>query len=295
MNTRTAVRIAAVCVTAVSLAFSGCGQDEPEQGAEKQPEGQPEQKTEKPTKGKEWTVPELGMKFVYVKPGSFKMGWQGKGALNKCTPVHKVKISKGFWIGKYEVTQAEYKKLMGENPSHFEGANRPVENVSWRNASKFCKKLTERERQAGRLPEGYEYCLPTEAEWEYAARGGQKNEDRYKYSGSDDIDKVAWYGDNSGDHTHQVGQKQANDLGAYDMSGNVREWCYDWYDSDYYGDSPRVDPVNTSEASCRVSRGGSWYYAAQQICRSANRGEYPPDETSIDIGFRVVLAPPVQR
>ena len=181
---------------------------------------------------------------------------------------------------------------MGEKPSDSEGDDLPVEKVSWKDAMAFCKKLTKRERQAGHLPEGYIYRLPTEAEWEYVMRGGHKSEERYKYSGSDNIDKVAWYGDNSSGHTHVVGQKQPNELEIHDMSGNVYEWCYDWFDSGYYGDNSREDPVNISRASSRVIRGGSWINAAQ-YCRSANRHSWYPDYTHYYIGFRVVLAPEI--
>ncbi|MFW6122182.1 MAG: formylglycine-generating enzyme family protein, partial [Petrotogales bacterium] len=129
------------------------------------------------------------------------------------------------------------------------------------------------------------YRLPTEAEWEYAARGGNKS-NGYKYAGSNDPDEVAWYWDNSGGHTHEVGTKKPNELGIYDMSGNVWEWCQDWYDSDYYEESPKTNPYNHEMGSYRVSRGGSWYFYASFV-RVADRYRSNPDVTNVSFGFRV--------
>ena len=244
-----------------------------------------------PAPGGEWTVPELGLELVPVEAGTFQMGSSDGGSDEK--PVHEVRITRAFWMGKYEVTQAQYEKLMGENPSHFKGARNPVEQVSWSDAMAFCEKLTARERAAGRLPDGYEYRLPTEAEWEYAARGGP-NSRGFTYSGADDLAEVGWYGGNSGRRTHAVGEKRANELGIYDMSGNVWEWCLDGYDDDYYGRSPGVDPMNASAASNRVLRGGSWGSDAR-YCRVANRSGFRPEVTGSSLGFRVCLARIVRR
>ncbi len=227
----------------------------------------------------------MGMKFVYVAPGSFQMGSNDGGSAEK--PVHRVTISRGYWIGKYEVTQDEYQSIMGSNPSRFKGGNNPVEMVSWNDAVKFCEKLTERERAAGRLPSGYEYRLPTEAEWEYAARGGNKSRG-YKYSGSDSIDNVAWYSSNSRNKTHEVGTKSGNELGIHDMSGNVWEWCNDRY-GNYPGGST-TDPTGASLGSSRVYRGGSWANYSGN-CRSAFRTSALSGGTNFSIGFRVAFAP----
>jgi formylglycine-generating enzyme required for sulfatase activity len=243
---------------------------------------------EQPVKGQPLTVSGLGMKFVYVAPGSFQMGSNDGGSWDNEKPVHRVTISRGYWIGKYEVTQSEYQSIMGSNPSNFKGRNNPVETVNWHDAVKFCQKLTTRERVAGRLPSGYEYRLPTEAEWEFAARGGTKSRG-YKYSGSDHIDSVAWHGLNSFlNEIQEVGTKSGNELGVYDMSGNVWEWCNDRYGE--YSSNSQTDPKGPSTGSARVGRGGGWYYYAG-YCRSAFRSSGSPGDSDYSIGFRVAIAP----
>ncbi len=241
-------------------------------------------------------VPELGMKMIYVEPGCFLMGSDDDGSsynndrydIEK--PVHEVTISRGYWIGKYEVTQSEYQSIVGSNPSDLKGDNKPVENVSWNDAVKFCEKLTEREHQAGRLPSGYEYRLPTEAEWEFAARGGIRS-CGYKYSGSDDVNSVAWYISNSCNRMHEVGAKSGNELGIHDMSGNVCEWCYDWL-GNYPGGSV-TDPTGASSSSYRVIRGGSWGKSARR-CRSTGRNGEGLLRRHRHLGFRLVMAASVK-
>jgi formylglycine-generating enzyme required for sulfatase activity len=235
--------------------------------------------------------------LAYVAPGSFQMGSNEGEADEK--PVHEVQLSHGFWMGTVAVTQAEYKAVMlggaesasgaGTDPSTFKDARHPVETVSWDDAVAFCEKLTVRERVAGRLPAGHEYRLPTEAEWEYAARGGSESRG-FTYSGSNSATEVAWHDANSGNCTHPVGQKQPNELGLYDMSGNVWEWCLGWYDADYYGRSPNADPENTQATSSRVRRGGSWIDDAGGV-RSAYRFGYGPGQANATVGFRTCLAP----
>jgi formylglycine-generating enzyme required for sulfatase activity len=244
------------------------------------------------------------MQFVYVEPGSFQMGLNAGNSNEKL--VHQVTISKGYWIGKYEVTQNEYKLLMGNNPSTFKGVNNPVEQVSWDDAVSFCKKFTEQERVAGRLPSEYEYRLPTEAEWEFAARGGNASKG-YKYSGGDNLDSVAWYYENSGNsrisesswkietlksnscQTHEVGTKSANESGIYDMSGNVWEWCHDWYMYGEYAGKNKADPARVAPGSGRVVRGGSWEDTACG-CLVTIRRSSSPSRSGDDIGFRVAIA-----
>jgi formylglycine-generating enzyme required for sulfatase activity/serine/threonine protein kinase len=246
----------------------------------------PQISQDNPSNEKDRIIPNLGMKLVYVAPGSFIMGSNDGQKDEK--PMHKVTIINGYWIGKHEVTQNEYQSIMISNPSNFKGSNKPVEQVSWNEAVKFCKKLTASERAAGRLPSGCEYRLPTEAEWEFAARGGTKSRG-YKYSGSDSIDSVAWYGSNSDKKTHEIGTKSGNELGIYDMSGNVWEWCNDWHGK--YSSSGATDPRGASSGSGRVSRGGSWYDNSAGHCRSADRNGDGPSYRDFRIGFRIVLAP----
>ena len=197
----------------------------------------------------------LEANMVSIHGGSFKMGCtpeQGKACDNDEFPVHEVTLS-NFHIAKYEVTQEEWKAVMGSNPSHFKGCPKcPVENVSWNDTQKFIQALNQKT--------GKQYRLPTEAEWEYAARGGKKSKGN-KYSGAKhNLSSVGWYSANSGDSTKIVGIKRPNELGLYDMSGNVYEWCNDWYDSTYYTNSSMSNPVGPSTGKSKVFRGGAWYF-----------------------------------
>ncbi|NLB68429.1 MAG: SUMF1/EgtB/PvdO family nonheme iron enzyme [Lentisphaerae bacterium] len=247
----------------------------------------------KEPKAGETRVVDLGggvkLELVPVAPGSFRTGSDDGDSNEK--PVRTVKITRGYWLGKTEVTQAQWRSIMGDNPSYFKGDNLPVERVSWNQCVEFCDKLTELERRAGRLPEGYVYRLPTEAEWEFAARGGTKSRG-YSYSGSENLDTVAWYSSNSDSKTHVMGTKAPNELGLHDMSGNVWEWCHDWYQDSYNG-LTSSDPSGPRTGSCRVARGGSWVNVAS-YCRVAGRRGWPPSLTHRNHGFRVSLAPSVQ-
>ncbi len=217
--------------------------------------------------------------MVYVAGGTFTMGAtseQGSDVYSNESPTHSVTLS-NFSIGKYEVTQAEWQAVMGSNPSNFTGDNLPVECVSCNDCQTFITKLN--------TLTGKNFRLPTEAEWEYAARGGSKSQG-YKYAGSDNIDDVAWYTSNSGSTTHAVGTKQPNELGLYDMSGNVLEWCSDWYGS--YSSSSQTNPTGASSGSDRVSRGGSWCNFAG-LCRVSDRNCRTPDNWNYDLGLRLVL------
>ncbi len=198
-----------------------------------------------------------------------------------------VTLTKAYWLGKYEVTQKQYKAIMGENPSEFKfkGDNRPVENVSWHDAEAFCNKLNEMYKD--RLPTGYRFDLPTEAQWEFAARGGNKSKGYYTYSGSNDVKEVAWYNGNSGYTTHDVGGKKPNELGLYDMSGNVWEWCRDW--SGAYTDDT-IDPAGPKTGSTRVLRGSGCLNSADGCC-VADRLNIFPGDRGRDLGFRLALVP----
>lgn len=229
-----------------------------------------------------FTVNGVSFNMIAVKGGTFTMGAtseQGSDAYDDEKPTHQVTLS-DYYIGETEVTQELWQAVMGSNPSYFTGnLQRPVEDVSWEGCQEFIKKLNELT--------GKTFRLPTEAEWEYAARGGSQSRG-FKYSGSDNIDAVAWYYGNSGSTTHPVGQKQPNELGVYDMSGNVWEWCQDWYDSNYYSSSPQTNPAGPSSGSYRVLRGGSWFNNAGH-CRVSNRDDYFPSWGADDCGLRLSL------
>ncbi len=228
-------------------------------------------------------IPNLGLQLVFVSLGTFRMGDDNGAADEK--PVHQVKITNAFAIGKYEVTQDEYTKIMKRNPSNFKNPKNPVETVSWFDAISFCKELTKQEQAAGRLPKGYRYRLPTEAEWEYSARGGNKSRG-YTYSGTDSLMTSAWYDKNSGSSPHPVGEKEQNELGLYDMSGNVWEWCSDW--NDMYPIATVTDPQGSKTGTNRVDRGGGWSVSSGG-CRNAYRDYNTPEYTNFYLGFRICL------
>jgi formylglycine-generating enzyme required for sulfatase activity len=218
--------------------------------------------------------------MVYVEGGTFTMGAtpeQGRDANRDEKPAHQVTVS-SFSIGKYEVTQEEeWEAVMDNNPSHFKGTKRPVEKVSWTECQKFINKLNSMTNK--------HFRLPTEAEWEYASRGGNRSIG-YKYSGSDNLDCVAWYDSNSGRTTHDVGQKSPNEIGLYDMSGNVWEWCSDWYE--VYDSEAQSNPAGPSSGSLRVVRGGSWYNSAR-LSRMSTRYSNSPGNSYCDLGLRLAL------
>ena len=222
----------------------------------------------------------ISIDMVRVEAGTFTMGAtpEMENPWDDEKPTHQVTLTNDYYIGKYEVTQALWKAVMGKNPSKFKGESLPVECVSWDDCQDFISKLNS--------ITGKKFRLPTEAEWEYAARGGKKSRG-CQYSGSNNISDVAWYDDNSGSKTHAVGSKQSNELGIYDMSGNVWEWCQDWYGS--YSSSSQVNPIGANSWSFRVIRGGSWIIAARR-CRSSCRCNYAPDYRDDNLGLRLVLS-----
>ncbi len=227
-----------------------------------------------------FTVNGVSFTMIKVEGGTFNMGAtseQGGDANGDESPVHSVTLS-DYYIGETEVTQELWEAVMGSNPSYFKGSQKPVEHVSWNDCKEFITKLN-------RLT-GKNFRLPTEAEWEYAARGGNKSKG-YKYSGSNTIGNVAWYTDNSSSKTHDVKTKTPNELGIYDMSGNVWEWCEDWHGS--YSSGSQTNPMGPSSGSDRVLRGGSWYYSAK-YCRVSFRGINLPVHRDISFGFRLALS-----
>ena len=231
--------------------------------------------------------------MVLVSLGSFNMGtlYKYSNATNSAYSPHKVTLTKDFWMGTYAVTQTLWESVMGSNPSHFKGANRPVENVSWFDVVEFCNNLSNHEG----LEPAYTingknvtcnwsakgYRLPTEAEWEYSARANQD----FVYAGSDDVNDIAWHDGNSGKKTHPVGQKSPNAFGLYDMSGNIREWVWDRF-GDYTSGS-HTDPTGPDSGPSRVSRGGDWSNDAR-FSRVSFRFYYDPTYRSSGLGFRLV-------
>ena len=218
--------------------------------------------------------------MVLVEGGTFYMGAtseQGSDAASDEKPAHSVTLS-SYRIGRYEVTQREWQAVMGGNPSYFKGdLDCPVEQVNYAECLTFISKLNNLT--------GKHYRLPTEAEWEFAARGGTRSQG-YKYSGSNSLASVAWYEDNSSSTTHRVGSLSPNELGLYDMSGNVWEWCADWYGS--YSSNDQTNPTGPTSGSGRVGRGGSWSNGARS-CRVSNRNGGGPSDRDYCLGLRLAL------
>ena len=235
--------------------------------------------------------------YVSIKTGEFRMGTDEHGENNDVP--HLVKITRPFEMGKYEITQAQWEAVLSNNPSHFKGANLPVENISWDDAQAFIASLNE-------LKDGYQYRLPTEAEWEYACRAGGQAVPK------ENLEQIAWFGNNSGlkqldseaiwnsdrqnynkvliendCQSHRVGTKKPNAWGLFDMIGNVWEWCQDWYGEDYYLSSPDKDPTGPTTGTQRINRGGSWYSQSER-CQSTIRGKDNPDNKLFNLGFRLV-------
>jgi formylglycine-generating enzyme required for sulfatase activity len=235
--------------------------------------------------GLPFTVPALGLELVPVPAGTFMMGSPDTetGHLTNESPQARVSISHSFWLGKYPVTQAEWRTIMGTAPSAFGYTPRlPVESISWEEAVKFCANLTARELAAGRLPTDHEYRLPTEAEREYACRAAGTGAEAGK------MDEYAWTMGNSGSSTQLVGLKRPNEWALFDMHGNVWEWCLDWY-GDHLPSTSYTDPTGPTAGSKRVVKGGAWDAGANS-CRSASRNAFGPGERRRDVGFRVALA-----
>ena len=246
-------------------------------------------------KNKEFTVNGVSFTMIFVEGGTFTMGAtseQGKDAESDEKPAHQVTLS-DYYIGQTEVTQGLWEAVMGTTirqqrdkadsswPMRGEGDNYPMYYINWNECQDFVNKLNSLlSSQLG----GKRFALPTEAQWEYAARGGNKS-NGYKYSGSNTLGNVAWYTDNSSSATHPVGTKSANELGIYDMSGNVREWCQDWYGS--YSSSSQTNPTGASSAYFRVMRGGSWYEGTK-ACRVSDRADDTPPSHFYNRGLRLV-------
>ena len=228
---------------------------------------------------KTFTANGVSFKMIRVEGGTFTMGAtseQGSDYGSDERPTHSVTLST-YYIGETEVTQELWQAVMGKNPSSFSGGKRPVENLTWNSCQDFITKLN-------RLT-GHRFRLPTEAEWEFAARGGNKSRG-YKYAGSNTIDNVAWYRGNKNNQTHDVATKDANELGLYDMSGNVSEWCQDWLG--HYSSDSQTNPKGPASYIYRVCRGGGWNDISRD-CRVSSRDSHDPGLNGFDLGFRIAL------
>jgi formylglycine-generating enzyme required for sulfatase activity len=213
----------------------------------------------------------MNLRFVDIQPGVFLMG--STTGHDDEMPIHLVRITRGFQLGIFEVTQAQWKTIMDNNPSGFKGPHRPVEQVSWSDVQRFIAKLNQAD-------DGWRYALPTEAEWEYACRAGAAAD------AAQDLPPTTWFADNSGGGTHPAGQTKPNAWGLYDALGNVAEWVQDYYDAGYYSKSPSDDPPGPASGTRRVMRGGAWDYRAR-TCRPSNRGSESPDHGDDNLGFRL--------
>lgn len=236
------------------------------------------------SESKTLVLADLDLEMIRVGAGTFVMGSTPDEPLRDKAegPLMKVTLTDDFWLGKTEVTQAQYEAVVGVNPSRFTevGSAAPVEEVSWKDAMKFCELLTERERAADRLPDGYEFTLPTEAQWEYACRAGTTT----SYAG--DPEAMAWFDENGDETTHLVAQLRPNNWGFYDMSGNVLEWCFDWYGN--YPGGLVSNPMGPKHGYFRMARGGSWRLG-MDVGRSAARSGGSEGRRDYTIGFRLAL------
>ncbi|HVS53747.1 MAG TPA: SUMF1/EgtB/PvdO family nonheme iron enzyme [Opitutaceae bacterium] len=226
-------------------------------------------------KGSRFDIPDLGVTMIAVEPGTLKMG----GSANRGEPLTDVTLTRRYWLGRTEITQAQWRILWEHNNSLHQGADLPLECVSWQEAMQFCQRLTKREREAGRIPENYYYMLPSEAQWEYACRAGAETE-------AGDLEATDWYDKNSGGETHPVGQKQPNAWGFCDMRGNVSEWCFDWFGA--YRGGALSDPLGPAEGERHALRGGTFNFGAF-ACTSTRRGSEVPGNSHPNVGFRLAL------
>lgn len=279
------VQPAAACMDEVALqtcekkCSESCAQSDGEQN--KQSGGQ--SAVIQPENNSNWVIPNLNLKLIWIAPGSFQMGsTPGEDGRDSDETQHEVRLTRGFWLGETEVTQSQWQAVMDSNPSHFTGDNNlPVEKVSWEDCVRFCQKLTQSEREAGRLSTSMEYTLPTEAQWEFACRERGNATGPFHYGASLNATQANF----NGNGTKKVKSFLPNALGLYDLHGNVWEWCQDVYGS--YPSVSVTDPVG-SQGSARVFRGGGWGNYARS-CRSANRADDSPSLRGYSIGFRLAL------
>jgi formylglycine-generating enzyme required for sulfatase activity len=282
------VVIWSIALLAVARGAFGEEPQRPEQATARQ-KADAGRKTRVPAKELELDLGDgVKLELLLIAAGEFKMGSpdSDKHAFPDEKPQHRVRITKPFYLGKYVVTQEQWKAVVGGDPSHYKGPKNPVESVSWEDCQMFLRRLNAKKGE-----QGGKFVLPTEAQWEYACRAGSTT----KYFFGDDekqLPEYAWFNENAGSKTHPVGERKPNAWGLYDMQGNVLQWCQDRYDynNGYYANSPTDDPTGPATGADRVNRGSSWYWSAAN-CRSASRGGFVPDRPDIFVGFRVARAP----
>ena len=305
------MKLVKALIAIAALLMVGCGENDtatsaPEPSREPSPAPAPATETPRPkprtlpkkvspapvnlstsaVEGKPFTIADLSMDMLWVEPGTFTMGSPTTEAYRYSSETqHEVTLTNGFWLGKHEVTQSQWEKVMGNTPSHFKGANRPVGKVPWTEVTSFCEKHTEMESEAGRLPAGMSYQLPTEAQWEYACRAGTKT----AFSFGDSLTSEQANISGGPGETVDVGKYPGNSWGFHDMHGNVFEWTADWYGFAYPTGSV-TDPTGPAVGSYRVWRGGSWNRSAN-YARSADRRRNVPAFSNYFLGFRLSLRP----
>jgi formylglycine-generating enzyme required for sulfatase activity len=238
--------------------------------------------------GKPYTVPDLDMQMIWVPPGKFVMGSPKSEPGHRLDEeeLHQVIISRGFWIGQFEVSQAQFETILGENPSTFKDPLMPVHKVNWEEAMEFCEALTDREKSVNRMPDKWGFNLPTEAQWEYACRADTTTVFHFGNE-AEELSQYGWFVDNSDGSPKTIGTKKPNAWGIHDLHGNMGEWCFDWYGKAYPVDGS-VDPITKKASAFKVFRGGT-YTDISDRCRAAYRNRITPDTRNPWIGFRVVL------
>jgi formylglycine-generating enzyme required for sulfatase activity len=238
--------------------------------------------------GKPYNVPDLDMKMIWVPPGKFVMGSPKSepGHRQEEEELHQVTISRGFWVGQFEVTQAQFETILGDNPSAFKDPQMPVHKVNWHEAMEFCEVLTEREKSVNRMPNKWSFNLPSEAQWEYACRADTTTVFHFGNE-AEELPPYGWFADNSDGGPKTIGTKKPNAWGIHDLHGNMGEWCFDWYGKAYPVDGS-VDPITEKASAFKVFRGGT-YTDIPERCRAAHRHRITPETRNPWIGFRVVL------
>ena len=272
----------------LALAFGGCPGKKKPKAPDTPNDPQKEETQGILPEGKHYTVPDLDLKMIWIPSGKFVMGSPKSepGHRYEEEDLHQVIISRGFWIGQFEVTQTQFETITGGNPSTFKDPQMPVHKVNWEDAMEFCETLTDRENSMNRMPDKWGFNLPTEAQWEYACRADTTTVFNFG-NGAEELPQYGWFSDNSDGSPKTIGTKKPNPWGIHDLQGNVGEWCFDWYGK-AYPDDGSVDPITKKGSAFKIFRGGT-YTDISDRCRAAYRNRATPDTSNSWIGFRVVL------